>query len=837
MNKGTRTLFGAIWVGLSSPLAAVAQDAAAPAPTAAAAPELAPAAAAEAAPDLGKDKLETVYVTARRSAEDLQSVPVAVTAFSADDLDREKINSTQDLQGKVPSLTISSASQLRGTELPNIRGQGASFGASPGVVIYFAEVPVQTHSVTQGQGGPGKFFDLANLQVLKGSQGTLFGRNTTGGALLLEPHKPDNRYEFAIKQEGSQLSGYTAENVINLPLVDNQLMMRLSSQYVTRGGFTHDVVSGRDYDNKSYWTSRLGITWRPADNVENYLLAYYTYNNENGTAYVINNINRPGLNYALLLEVFQLAGLPTPTTQQEIATFQTLANTSNIGCLWLNLNTGSSNCGQDILDAQHARDVRHVQLGPQVPYDFIKTGTAVDQFKWELNEQLALRNIVSYSFLKHSFNWNLSGSRAAFNNTDDTRDTYSTNAGQFTEELQLQGSGLEDRLKFVVGGYYQSIRPIGPQKITEIGLFFNLPSYIYSVVQTTYAPYAQASYDLGGLAEFMDGFKLTLGGRYTSDSTSGSSNAGLGPHSASIRKSTPTWTIGLDKQLDNTLLYGKMSRGYKAGGFEVIAANPADYTFKPEYVINYELGQKSDFHLGGAPARLDTAAFYTGFSDMQKDATDSGGGQHFPPAFGAATFNVGKSQIMGLETEGSVRPLPGLTLSANYALSYGKYVRYTLVNNGTTPFLDCSGQLIPTNNGQNTAAATEDLHCIPLQFLPRHQASATLQYLLPVDVAGGKLNGSVTYSWTDRQYATPFEVPAQEPEPWLASRGLLNASLSLDWLIDAKQAVELRLFGTNLTDKVYRIANSNVWNTVYYESSIYGEPRILGLQLRYGFGE
>jgi iron complex outermembrane receptor protein len=673
--------------------------------------------------------------------------------------------------------------------------------------------------------------------VLKGSQGTLFGRNTTGGALLLEPHKPDNRYEFSLKQEGSQLSGYTAENVINLPLLDNELMLRLSTQYVTRGGFTRDVVSGRDYDDRRYWTSRLGITWRPADNIENYLLAYYTYSKDHGTAYVINNINRPGLNYAILLEAFQLAGLPTPANQQEVATFQTLANTLNVGCLWLNLNGPSSNCGQDILDEQHGRDVRHVQLGPQVPYDYIKTGSVVDQFRIELGEALALRNIASYGFLKHSFNWNLSGSRAAFNNTADTPDMYSTNAGQFTEELQLQGTALEDRLKFVLGGYYQSVQPIGTQQISEIGLFFSLPSYIYSVVQTTYAPYAQATYDLGGLLGLLDGYKLTAGARYTTDNTSGSSNAGLGPHSATIDKAVPTWTLGLDKQLGGTLLYGKISRGYKAGGFEVIAANPADYTFKPEYVTNYELGSKSDFHLGEAPARFNAAAFYTSYSDMQKDATDSGGGQQFPPAFGAATFNAGKSQIMGLETEATLRPLPGLTLSANYALSYGKYLSYRLVNNGTTPFIDCSGQQIPTNNGQNTAAATEDLHCIPLQFLPRHQASATAQYLVPADVAGGKLSGSVTYAWTDKQYATPFEVPAEEPEPWLAPHGLLNASLSLAWLFDTSQAVELRLFGTNLTNRVYRIANSNVWNTVYYESSIYGEPRILGLSLSYGWGQ
>src|SRR3546814_16706826 len=114
----------------------------------------------------------------------MQDVPVAVTVLSATDLQREKVTSPQDLQGRVPSLTIQSTGQTRNIESPNIRGQGAQFGASPGVVIYFAEVPMPADAVTNNQGGPGKFFDLGNLQVLKGSQGTLFGRNTTGGGVV-----------------------------------------------------------------------------------------------------------------------------------------------------------------------------------------------------------------------------------------------------------------------------------------------------------------------------------------------------------------------------------------------------------------------------------------------------------------------------------------------------------------------------------------------------------------------------------------------------------------------------------------------------------------------------
>src|SRR3546814_697195 len=170
--------------------------------------------------------------------------------MSADDLKREQINSTQDLQDKVPSLVIGTNSQMRNTETPSIRGQGAQFGAAPGVLIYFAEVPLPADLVANNQGGPGKFFDLQNLQILKGSQGTLFGRNTTGGALLLEPHRPEEGFSASLRAEATSYSGRGYEAVLNAPLIDETLLARLGFKYFDRDGFTRDVTTGKDYDNK-----------------------------------------------------------------------------------------------------------------------------------------------------------------------------------------------------------------------------------------------------------------------------------------------------------------------------------------------------------------------------------------------------------------------------------------------------------------------------------------------------------------------------------------------------------------------------------------------------------
>src|SRR3546814_19385391 len=107
---------------------------------------------------------------------------------------------------------------MRNTESPTIRGQGAQFGAGPGVVIYMAEVPLPSDPVANNQGGPGKFLDLSNLQILKGSPGTLFGRNTTGGATLLEPHKPEPKFSSTLRAGGTTYSGPTYEGMLNVPM-------------------------------------------------------------------------------------------------------------------------------------------------------------------------------------------------------------------------------------------------------------------------------------------------------------------------------------------------------------------------------------------------------------------------------------------------------------------------------------------------------------------------------------------------------------------------------------------------------------------------------------------
>ncbi|MGH8524594.1 MAG: TonB-dependent receptor, partial [Gammaproteobacteria bacterium] len=521
--------------------------------------------------------IEEVIVTARRTSENMQDVPVSISAMSESDLRRENINSAQDLQGKVPSLVISSNSQMRNTETPAIRGQGAQFGASPGVIIYLAEVPLPSDLVANNQGGPGKFFDLQNLQILKGSQGTLFGRNTTGGALLIEPHRPEAHFSASLRAEMSSLSGQGYEAVLNAPLVDETLLARVGFKYFDRDGFTRDVVTGKDYDNKHFWTSRAALTWRPTDGIENYLMGYYTVSRDNGTGTVIEDINRDGANRGILGAI-GLDALP-PIFSGPIAPL-------GVGCFLLNVYGPSSNCGQDILDAQRARGIRRVELSGD-PNDILDTGGVVNNFTYRFDNGLTLRDIASYSVFEHHFRWDLDGSRAEFIDYNNADDQMNADLSTITNELQLQGEALDENLTFVVGGYYERTEATGISLATA--LFIERIEAVYEQKKVSYAPFVQATYDLGGIFDSLSGLNLTAGARYTFDETRGFAQltqvaAGFlttvdNPHEAKLKSTALTYTVGLDYHLGPSLLFGKVSRGYKTGGISVISVNPDHFTY------------------------------------------------------------------------------------------------------------------------------------------------------------------------------------------------------------------------------------------------------------------
>lgn len=191
-----------------------------------------------------------IVVTAQRRNERAQDVPIAITAFSSERLQQQGITQAQNLQATVPSLVVgNNGTPSREAQSFTIRGQGATFQASPGVVVYLNEVPLPAPISIPQQGGAGNFVDLENVQVLNGPQGTLFGRNTTGGAVLLVPKKPANDFEGYGQVKYGSHDNVELEGAVNVPVIDDKVLLRVAGAYQKRDGYTHDVVWNTDRDN------------------------------------------------------------------------------------------------------------------------------------------------------------------------------------------------------------------------------------------------------------------------------------------------------------------------------------------------------------------------------------------------------------------------------------------------------------------------------------------------------------------------------------------------------------------------------------------------------------
>ena len=245
----------------------------------------APAQAASAEGD--KSGISDIVVTARRREERLQDVPVAVTVISPEKLDKNGNFAVNDLAQSVPNLSFNNQLGSRSDIVFSLRGQSKVFGGRfPSAIVYFAEVPILRF--TNGQ-----FFDLQGVQALRGPQGTLFGRVTDGGNIMVAPVKPANRLEGYVEAKLGSNNLRTLTAALNVPLVEDRVLLRGAVQIARRDGYTRNLVTGRDLDDIHSDSYRLSLTLRPTDTIENLTVLSYNAANENGSSNILNTVNIP----------------------------------------------------------------------------------------------------------------------------------------------------------------------------------------------------------------------------------------------------------------------------------------------------------------------------------------------------------------------------------------------------------------------------------------------------------------------------------------------------------------------------------------------------------------
>ena len=809
--------------------------------------------------------LTEIVVTAQRREERSQDVPIVITAISPEGLRERGVTNLQGLQNQVPSLIVAPNGQAsRDVMSPSIRGQGNTFQGSPGVVVYMNEVPLPSTVSLSAQGGPGTFVDLQNVQVLSGAQGTLFGRNTTGGAILLTAARPTDRLEGHISGGFGNYNMTELEAVVNVPVTDT-LRVRLVGASRDRDGFTKDINWNKDRDNQHWRMGRVGVEWEPVDGITNYTMAYYGQSETNGTGSV-----------PLALNTQLLVGLAQRPVAYGGTTYPLGA--INAPYNFCGAGTGTPNCAPltQLITDQEARGIRTVAHGLD---DFAKVETwgVSNTTDVDLTEGLKLRNIASYASIKSFYANDQDGTTA--NLYDIGVSTLSRTAPRdyyelFTEELQFQGDLLDKKLTYTVGGFYSKQQPAGEMKSYSVNLC-NLAgltgaetcsgSSNTAITNESKALFVQASLDFGALTPALDRLRFTAGYRYTWDKIDGeainySPAVGTGPVSCSfsgatvaranvgnlynaatnpgcryegkLKSSSPNWTFGLDyRPIDNLLVYGKVTRGYKAGGFNGFAVNIQYATFGPEFVTDYEAGFKSDFKVAGRPVRLNVNGFNLDYSNIQRGLPD------FNPLTsksGAVTLSNASARIRGVEIEAMVKPIDILELGGNYSYTDGKYKSFKYTS--ATPVWDCN-----STAPSYTKTTSPDLTCIPMQYLAPHIFSVYGRLQVPTADSFGQVSLFASYAWIDQQHQSgaslqtfPGTTTLWEPGSDLPAYGLLSASL--DWKKALGTGLDLSLFGTNLTNKQYQMSNSGVYNSVGAQTMIFGEPRMYGLRLRYNFG-
>jgi iron complex outermembrane receptor protein len=786
------------------------------------------------------DSLSEVVVTARRIEERLQDVPISITVFNQAQLADRNIVNAQDLATYTPSL---SATTNYGPDNSTyaIRGFVQDAGTLPSVGVYFADVVLPRGSAgaaTTGNGaGPGDFFDLQNVQVLKGPQGTLFGRNTTGGAVLFVPQKPTSEFGGYVEASFGNYDMHRVQAALNVPLND-AVRVRLAMDHEDRDGYLKNDsgIGPSDFADIDYTAVRASVVVAIRPDLENYLIGSFLTSDTNGSL------------------------------EKVIACARSLTFGASFAC--------------PQIAAQQAKGAGFYTIQSDIPdpESKLRQFQFVDTTTWRTSDNLTIKNIASYAqeldelrTALFGTDWRVAGEPLAFSFLQYPPGSSSSDQSTGTEELQLQGKSADDRLSYQAGGYLEvsnPLEPVGAQSPTlvacsNVGALqctdylgiadsektgfteaIHVGAVNYAVSKTTYRDYglyAQGSYS------FTDTLKMTDGIRYTWDQEDSTSTAEtflfpvLPPftggatskctyagqvgctESLTERSRAPTWLIDLDyKPIDDVLAYAKYSRGYRSGGI-VPSAPAGNQTFEPEKVDAYEAGAKTSFQ-GPLPGTFDVSGFYNDFRNQQLLAGFvAAPGAGVSPTSGIV--NAGKSRIYGVEVETSINPFAGLNIEGSYTYLNTKI-------QSISPIVSASPNYVV--NVQIPAGA-------PLELSPRNKLSFTGSYTFPFSDRVGKVILAATYTHIDSQLAQyAFLTPAILAAYGGVNYGTLPAldllNMNLDWKDIGGTTIDVSAFVTNLTDKEYYTFTSSV-ATYGFQPATLGEPRMFGLRVRYRFGK
>ncbi len=817
--------------------------------------------------------LDEIVVTAQRREQNLQDVPSAISAFSAEALRARGITQTSDLMGTLPNLQVTSA---YGSTQPNFSLRGISVAnefsastASP-IGVYVDEV-YQSFRASHGQ----QLYDLDRVEVLRGPQGTLYGRNTTGGAINFITRKPTLQGNNA-----TLTAGYGNYNTVNLEgaaeatLVPDKLGIRVAGTYKKGDGYTYNPTLNQDFGNTDSVAGRIALRFKPNDTLDINLKAYIAENKPRqdlpyGIGYLAGRTNAGG--YSRFAPRPELGGRILKQNEIQSDTGGEYYTASK----GLSLTVAANLSDNLVLTSVTGYDYGKYRVSP-----FDCDGSPID--------------ICSIRYASQSKNFN-QDVRLAWTSDrlkliggvyygKDTIDTQ--NEPDFFGFLRplLRGAGVPAGFNNIPIGVGNSLRTVpafavnpaltpalpgfcAPIVINPGGFFDarSLAAFQYDVATTNTAggTAAQAACAAAGAAPFgpiradqrftlqrpstaiygegvyniTDALSLTVGLRYTWDTVTYSNArtllydlggtgviASLVPYSFPYNPALPALNqqrktgqfsgrVVLDYKFAPDILgYASYSRGYRAGTFNGLAYQDVSqvYFLKPEKIDAYELGLKSRF--ADNRVQLNLAGFYYDYSNQQ-----------IAQIIGATSFlRSAKGRVYGLEAELAAKPFDILRLDASFGYLNTQYRGNTI-------------------NAADPASLTLSINGNPFPNAPKTTFSAGFD-LTAIDSGPHKfvIRGDTQYM--GRYYFDPFKDYGQNPCGSPAAGSLvLQATPELAcgnpsyWLFNARatysynEKYSVSVWARNLTNKFYYVYGLNL-NAFYQDYLTRGTPRTFGVE-------
>jgi iron complex outermembrane receptor protein len=743
--------------------------------------------------------MEEIVVNARGVEEGLQDAPIAVSAFTGDTLDYRGVDSLNQIERFVPSLTLQNNPSFGGASNSAaiyLRGVGQKEflpTTEPGVGLYVDGV-----YVARSVGAILDIIDIERLEVLRGPQGTLFGRNTIGGAISIATRKPEPGGEFggSLSAAAGTDSLMHLRGTVHIPVSDS-FAIRGSLASMTQDGYV-ERADGIDLGDDDTFTGRVSFAFQPNDSFSALITADMTRDRENGPA-----LELIGIDFTDLSQLQGVVLAPPPpmafihnVTTAALGPGQPCAATDPAGN-GVTSNPASANC----YDARYiGADGKDEGTAPAYSETDVFGLSATLDFN--LSDTLAIKSITAYRELDSDFARDGDHSPHRISQFEDTLDQE-----QFTQELQLIGT--HDRLDWILGAYYFS----------EDGNNVNTLDFTVSNFRsggqfdnTAWAAFAQATYDV------TDKLHLTLGGRYTDEDKSftpdqiiynnyyagfsnlvppgnplaaldapflqaGSRILPLLEKEISISEFTPMANLAFDLS-DRTMIYLTYSEGFKSGGFTqrvfppVVAGFTAPPgtpdidlipTYEPEFVEVIEAGIKLDLLDGRL--RINGAVFQTDYEELQVQVFNS---------VAPVTRNIGEASIEGVELELSASPADGWFIEGSLSMLNAEYDN-----------IDTANTLILKSNDFERVPETMASVGVSKEFLLASSGSVMLR---------------ADWSYRSETYNDAYNTPLLETD----SYSLIDASVRWtnqqgDWSVI--------LSGRNLSDEQYLV--TGVYGTAF----------------------